>query len=222
MRIILSNKCRRPRWVALWLAVALLFPEMTVAQSPSPTEVQLWQSVKDSKDPNKIGAYLKAYPNGQFSKQARIQLLLLRTPSDKEYLARAGKRARLVPAGQLQLDGVAISCGPRPTILDSGLDDFQATYPGYIVLNPRLLARVSSAVKLWMYSQGCGMRTAGSDVQAADCFAVRQGRKQSWLTDKGMEEVCTFIGPAKGDAKHQPGTVRCDYMRKCFADWKGN
>ena len=35
---------------------------------------------------------------------------------------------------------------------------------------------------------------------------------------EGLEEVCNFIAPAKGDSMHFSGSHRCEYMRKCYAD----
>ena len=44
---------------------------------------------------------------------------------------------------------------------------------------------------------------------------VQRGRRQGWLTQEGLNEVCTFISPAKGDSMHFAGSYRCEYMRKC-------
>jgi hypothetical protein len=71
----------------------------------------------------------------------------------------------------------------------------------------------------------CGLVFRGRDGPAADCFAVRQGRKQGWLTKRGMDEICKFIRPAKGGqiglTVQQPGPVRCKAMRQCFAEPAG-
>ncbi len=41
---------------------------------------------------------------------------------------------------------------------------------------------------------------------------------QGWLTEQGLDEVCSFISPAKGDSMHFAGSHRCEQMRKCYAD----
>jgi hypothetical protein len=111
-----------------------------------------------------------------------------------------------------------MSCGQRPTVLDNQLDDYGAAYPGFLILNPRLLARVSTPVKLWIHAHECGHQFRGPDEETADCFAVQRGRRMGWLTPEGLEEVCRFISPAKGDSMHLSGSYRCEYMRKCYAD----
>src|SRR5262249_15801829 len=139
-------------------------------------------------------------------------------PPPQEYLGHVGGDARIVAAGELKLDGYRLVCGQRPTVLDSNLDDYGAAYPGFLILNPKLLARVSLPVKLWIHAHECGHQFRGPDEETADCFAVQRGRRQRWLTTDGLEEVCRFISPAKGDSMHFSGSHRCDAMRACFSD----
>jgi hypothetical protein len=120
----------------------------------------------------------------------------------------------------LVFDRRRLSCGQRPTVLDSQLDDFGAAYPGFLILNPRLMAKVSIPVKMWIFAHECGHQFRGPDEETADCFAVQRGRREGWLSADGVEEVCKFISPAKGDSMHFSGSNRCDYMRKCYADPK--
>lgn len=139
-------------------------------------------------------------------------------PTPEEYVEHVGQGATIVPPGALKLDNSRVVCGHRPTVLDSTLDDYGAAYPGFLIMNPRLLAKVSMPVKLWIYSHECGHQFRGPDEETADCFAVQRGRRQGWLTPEGLEEVCQFIAPAKGDSMHLSGSYRCEYMRKCYAD----
>lgn len=139
-------------------------------------------------------------------------------PTPEEYVAHVGGDAQIVPAGQLRLDKRRLICGHRPTVLDGQLDDYGAAYPGFIILNPRLLSRVSTPVKLWIYSHECGHQFRGPDEETADCFAVQRGRRQGWLSPEGLDEVCRFIAPAKGSAMHLSGSYRCNYMRQCYDD----
>ena len=141
-------------------------------------------------------------------------------PTPEEYIAHVGGDARLVPPGQLVFDRRKLSCGQRPTVLDSQLDDFGAAYPGFLIFNPRLMAKVSIPVKMWIHAHECGHQFRGPDEETADCFAVQRGRREGWLSTEGVEEVCKFIAPAKGDSMHFSGANRCDYMRKCYADPK--
>ncbi len=139
-------------------------------------------------------------------------------PTPQEYIDHVGGKATFVPAGQFRLDGKRQSCGHRPTVLDNNLDDYGAAYPGFLIMNPRLLAKVSTPVKLWIYAHECGHQFRGPDEATADCFAVQRGRRYKWLTKAGLEQVCKFISPAKGDFMHLSGSYRCEYMRKCYAD----
>src|SRR6185436_10864341 len=86
-------------------------------------------------------------------------------PSPEEYVAHVGGEAKLV-------------CGKRPTVLDTQLDDYGAAYPGFLILNPKLLAKVSTPVKLWIHAHECGHQYRGPDEETADCFAVQRGRRQ--------------------------------------------
>lgn len=142
-----------------------------------------------------------------------------RPPSVNEYAAHVGN-ARIIPAGGLVLDGNRLICGRRPTVLDPSLDDYGAAYPGFLILNPKLIARVPTAVKLWIYSHECGHQFRGPSEELADCFAVQRGRRQGWLTTDGLEQICKFIRPAKGSSMHFSGPERCEFMRQCYAENK--
>lgn len=139
-------------------------------------------------------------------------------PSPEEYINHVGGDAKLVGSGDLRLDGRKVMCGQRPTVLDNSLDDYGAAYPGFVILNPRLMNRVSTPVKMWIYAHECGHQFRGPDEETADCFAVQRGRRQGWLTPEGLEEVCKFIAPAKGSSMHFSGSYRCAAMRKCYGD----
>lgn len=139
-------------------------------------------------------------------------------PTPEEYATHAGSDAKIIPPGSLKLDGQRMTCGQRPTVLDNQLDDYGAAYPGFLILNPRLIAKVSTVVKLWIFAHECGHQFRGPDEETADCFAVQRGRRQGWLSVDGVEEICRFISPAKGDSMHFSGSHRCEQMRKCYAD----
>ena len=136
-------------------------------------------------------------------------------PTVEEYAAHVGG-AQILKPGALVLDGNRMVCGTRPTVLDPSLDDYGAAYPGFLILNPRLIARVPTAVKLWIYSHECGHQFRGPDEELADCFAVQRGRRQRWLTSDGLDQICRFIAPAKASSMHYSGPRRCELMRKCY------
>jgi len=142
-----------------------------------------------------------------------------KSPTPEEYIAHTNGEATLVPQGEFKLDGIAMYCGTRPTVIDNNLDDYGAAYPGFLIMNMRLLSRVTTPVKLWIYSHECGHQFRGPDEETADCFAVQRGRRQGWLSPGGIDEICQFISPAKGDAMHFSGSHRCEYMRQCFSEF---
>jgi len=143
-----------------------------------------------------------------------------RTPTAEEYAEHVGEGAKIVPPGEFKLDGVRLYCGTRPTVIDDKLDDYGAAYPGFLIMNLRLLDKLTTPVKLWIYSHECGHQFRGPDEETADCFAVQRGRRQGWLSPGGVEEICEFIAPAKGDAMHFSGSYRCEYMRQCLRSRK--
>jgi len=144
---------------------------------------------------------------------------LKRDPTPYDYVDRNGDGATVVPYGQLVLDGHRMTCGNRATVLDSNLNDYAAApYPQFIILNMPYIAKVPTAVKLWIYSHECGHLFGGLDENKADCFAVRRGRLDGWLTPQGLEEVCSFISAARPDAMHVSGPYRCNLMRQCWRE----
>lgn len=137
-------------------------------------------------------------------------------PSPETYAGHVG--GKIIQSGELVIDNRRLYCGRRPTVLDSSLDDYGAAFPGFLILNPRLLARVPTPVKLWIYAHECGHQFRGPDEVTADCFAVQRGRRQGWLTPRGLEQVCEFIWPAKGSIMHPPGPRRCELMKQCYTE----
>ena len=122
----------------------------------------------------------------------------------------------LAPPETLEIDGRRISCGQYPTVLDSDYEDFGGAHPRFLVLNPQRFGGLATPVKLWIYSHECAHQTVGSDEVKADCIAVRRGRREGWLTEAGLQQVCEFMRPARQDRQHFNGVQRCELMRQCF------
>ena len=94
-------------------------------------------------------------------------------PTAEEYAASVS--GRIVPPGQLKIDGQHLRCGQRPTVIDDQLDDYGAAYPGFLILNSKLMTRVPAVVKRWIYAHECGHQFRGPDEETADCFPVQRG-----------------------------------------------
>ena len=128
------------------------------------------------------------------------------TPTPEEYVGHVGGDSQLLQPGEFELDGRRQSCGQRPVVIDNKLDDYGAAYPGFLIMNPRLLDKVSTPVKQWIFAHECGHQFRGPDEETADCFAVQRGRRQGWLLPEGLEEVCNFIRP-KATACISPAAI---------------
>ena len=150
--------------------------------------------------------------------------------SAEEYAKNLGGDARVAKVGELILDGHKVLCGLRPTVLVSNLDASGIIYgvakgyahsdarPGFIILNTGKLAHEKPAVQLWVYNRACGHQFRGPDPLVADCFSVQRGRRQKWMNEHDLDEICRFIGATEGDAFYPPGERRCKVMRECYAD----
>jgi len=137
-------------------------------------------------------------------------------PTPEEYVEYVGKGAKIIPPGKLTLGDYRMSCGRRPTVIDNSLDDYGAAYPGFLILNMKLMKKIPKPVRMWIYSHECAHQFRGPNEEVADCFAVQRGRRRRWLSLTGLEQVCKFISPATGDSMHFSGSERCELMRKCF------
>jgi len=139
-------------------------------------------------------------------------------PTVEDYLKEAGPDAKLVNQGALKIDGRPVNCGKRPTVLNSNFDSWGGAFPGFVILNTKKIAGLSTAVKLYVYSHECGHQFEGPDETKADLFAIRRGVTRGWLDAVGMEDICTFISMLKGDGVHPPGPERCETMRKYYRE----
>jgi hypothetical protein len=136
-------------------------------------------------------------------------------PTIKDYL-RQWRDAKVVSPGSLKIDGRAVNCGKRPTVLNSNFDSWGGAFPGFLILNTKKINGLSTAVKLYVYSHECGHQFGGPDETKADLYAIRRGVKGGWLDADGMEDICTFISRVKGDSVHPPGPERCETMRNDY------
>lgn len=128
----------------------------------------------------------------------------------------AAPKEKLLPAGRLKLAGRYMSCGRTPTLMSNSFWDYGGAKKGMIILNPSKLDGLSEAVRLYVYAHECGHQKYGPKETKADCYAVKRGKRDGWLSGDGMTEICTFLKPHPGDWVHPPGPQRCEIMIKCF------
>jgi peptidoglycan hydrolase-like protein with peptidoglycan-binding domain len=75
---------------AVWLwTVCGVSAQEAPRPAPSSAEIEFWQSVKDSKNPAEVRAYLDKHPNGEFAALARLRLLALESGPKQEQPANA-------------------------------------------------------------------------------------------------------------------------------------
>lgn len=132
----------------------------------------------------------------------------------------ASPNEKVVAAGTLKLAGRRMSCGRTPTLISHSFWDYGGAKKGMIILNPTKLEDLSKSVRLFVYAHECGHQVYGPREIRADCYAVERGKREGWLDDTGMNEVCSFISPLPGDWVHPPGPKRCEIMRACYAKAK--
>ena len=137
-------------------------------------------------------------------------------PTIEQYLEQVGPVGKEIPHGQFKIDGISVNCGTRPTVLNPAFDSWGGAFPGFLILNTKKIAPLSTQVKLYVYSHECGHQFIGASETKADLFAIRRGVKWGWLDAAGMEEICVFISQLKGDAVHPPGPKRCETMRDYY------
>jgi hypothetical protein len=143
-------------------------------------------------------------------------------PSLDDYMKDAGPDAAVVAHGALKIDGKAVNCGKRPTVMNPDFDSWGGAFPGFLILNTKKIQGLSTEVKLYIYSHECGHQFVGADETQADLFAIRRGVKWHWLDAQGMDDICTFISQLKGDSVHPPGPERCATMRKYYQQLIGS
>lgn len=143
-------------------------------------------------------------------------------PTPAEYMEHLEGKGELVPAGELSYDGVNFTCGRFPSIFDPTLKDYGAAYFGFVMLDKARFEQMPLTLKRYAYAHECGHQYVGFDEDAADCYAMKRGRKDGWLDEAAMNEICGFISRSAGDELHALGQQRCEKMQQCFADVGGS
>jgi hypothetical protein len=142
-------------------------------------------------------------------------------PSLEQYLKEAGPDATVIQHGALKIGGHSVTCGNRPTVMNSNFVSWGGAFPGFVILNAKKIQSLSTQVKLFVYSHECGHQYVGANENKADLFAIRRGVKGGWLDARGMEDICTFVSHIKGDSVHAPGPDRCETMRSYYRQLVG-
>jgi len=132
-----------------------------------------------------------------------------------EHHASALEQGKLVAPGSLVVAGRRLSCGATATLLR----DFEgfAVSSTVIMLNMQALKDLPRRVQWLIYYHECGHILFGSSETAADCYAVRRARREGWLSDQALDEICAVFNIAGHGPLHPDPEQRCDQLRQCFA-----
>ena len=147
--------------------------------------------------------------------RATFALLLALVVAGPEPQAIALEKDRLVPAGRLVIEGRRLSCGSTKTLLR----DFEgfAVSSTVIMLNMQALNPLPRQVQWLIYYHECGHILLGPSETSADCYAVRRARREGWLNDQALNDVCAVFNIAGHGPVHPDPQARCDQLRQCFA-----
>ena len=147
--------------------------------------------------------------------RATFALLLALVVAGPEPFAIATEKDRLVPAGRLVIEGRRLSCGSTKTLIR----DFEgfAVSSTVIMLNMQALNPLPRQVQWLIYYHECGHILLGPSETSADCYAIKRARREGWLNDQALDDVCAVFNIAGHGPVHPDPQARCDQLRQCFA-----
>lgn len=119
--------------------------------------------------------------------------------------------------GTLLIGGRSLRCGKNRNVLDRRLPNLGLAAPGVLVFNPRELGQWSDTVRLFVFHHECGHHKVGASELGSDCWAVKQGVRDGWLTREGLGQVCRSFGGGPATDTHPSGARRCGNIDRCFA-----
>jgi hypothetical protein len=142
-------------------------------------------------------------------------LCLLPGLPSQEPQAAPAKRGKLVAPGRLVVAGRKLSCGSTPTLIR----EFEgiAASSTVIMLNMTALAGLPRKAQWLIYYHECGHILYGPKETAADCYAVRRARRERWLNQENLAEICTVFNIAGHGPVHPDPQDRCNQLKQCFA-----
>ncbi len=147
--------------------------------------------------------------------RAIFALVLTLVIAAPERQALGVEKDKLVPAGRLVIAGRRLSCGSTQTLLR----DFEgfAASSTVIMLNMQALGDLPRQVQWLIYYHECGHILYGPSENAADCYAMRRARREGWLNDQALNDICAVFNIAGHGPVHPDPNERCNQLRQCFA-----
>ena len=128
--------------------------------------------------------------------------------------AAALERGKLVAPGRLVVAGRKLSCGKTATLLR----DFEgiAVSSTVIMLNMQALKDLPRPVQWLIYYHECGHILFGPSETAADCYAIKRARREGWLNEQTLNDICAVFNIAGHSPVHQDPESRCNQLSQCL------
>lgn len=127
-------------------------------------------------------------------------------------------QAQVYPPGQFALDGIPVSCGSYPTVVTTQFGDSAMFNGQAIFLNPVVVSKLPTVLKLYTYGHECGHAVEGPSEFDADCWSVKTGRDQGWFPPQAFQGLVQLFANNPGDISHPPGHARVAHMLQCYQD----
>jgi hypothetical protein len=146
--------------------------------------------------------------------RAILALFLAVAVAGPEHQALGIEKDKVVPPGRLVIAGRRLLCGGTQTLLR----DFEgfAVSSTVIMLNMQALNPLPRQVQWLIYYHECGHIRYGPNETSADCYAVKRARREGWLNDQALEDVCAVFNIAGHGPVHPDPDERCTQLRQCF------
>ena len=142
-------------------------------------------------------------------------LCLALVAANPEQNVAAFDQGKLVAPGRLVIAGRRLTCGATATLVR----DFEgfAVSSTVIMLNIEAIKDLPRPVQWLIYYHECGHIRYGPSETAADCYAVRRARREGWLDEKALDDICAVFNIAGHGPLHPDPEERCNQLRQCFA-----
>lgn len=130
-----------------------------------------------------------------------------------------------VPVNCMDAYGVPVMTIPAPLMPDWGRARIEPNGLRVIYLNPTILNVLPLSIRLFTYAHECAHHHLGhtygfqqlSREKDADCWAIRIGREQGWITPKVIDVMAHYFRGNPGSPwGHLPGPQRLQNFVNCY------
>lgn len=153
--------------------------------------------------------------------RALILLIVLLIPS----IGEAQTKIAGVSVNCVDALGVPVVTIPFPQLGDVGMARIEPNGARVIYLNPIILYPLPRFFQLFWYTHECahhylghtyGFHQLSREIQA-DCWAVRLGRDQRWLSREDIKKLIHYFEASPGSPwGHLPGQQRVQLLLECY------